>query len=167
MTIAPRSPAAQGAGEGLPAIALRVWQSRSGPAQAMVRAGKWTAQEADEKLRPWAAVAVLCWAAIFEARIAEHRRPIVFYYGDGRPGDYAHQFGEDDGRADAARDLCPRSIWEPVLSQAAAAAIDVHEGRRTAQSRQAATDLLVICRALDVAPAATRLPDALPERMAA
>lgn len=153
--------------EDLPAIALRVWQSRSGPAEAMVRSGRWSRSDADAKLRPWNAVAVLCWASIFAGPIGERRRPIVFYYGDGSPGDYNHQCDEAEARADVARDLCPRSEWEPVLSQATAAAIDAYEVNRSAQTEQAARDLLAVCRALDVIPAATRLPGAQSERMAA
>lgn len=131
----------------LSAIAHAEYLQRCAAAKRKVDAGELPRQQAEALLRPWTAIALLCGAPILAADIADARRTIVFYKGDGSPAQYGYVIPEAEARCDLAGDICSPIVWGPALAKARDAALGKVD---TPERRERARNLCILARALDV-----------------
>lgn len=129
-------------------IAAEEYRRRRTIATRKVEAGELPAALAARDLRAWAAIAILCRApGVMDAELADYRRTIVHYPGNGAPAVHGHLLPEHDARWDLARELCSREVWAPILAKARAAAIAKAD---TPERVERARNLNTLTRALNV-----------------
>ena len=101
----------------VPQIAAEQYTSRQIRAQMIVRYGGMTVAQAERHLRPWLAIACMAGANLPEiaAKIGEL---------DELAQTSKHPMNPGELRWLAAEEICPRSIWAPVLARARDLAFD-------------------------------------------
>lgn len=97
------------------AAAAKLFRERQQRAIEIVRAGKMDQRTAGEHLKPWLAIACLCWANVpelDEGLLALRTTQVVW------PPELAGSspdVSEGEARFRLAHEICPRSRWVPVL----------------------------------------------------
>lgn len=133
-------------------IAAGEYRLRAEKARAMVAAGTLRQTQADDLLRPWLAIALLCDAPLSPAlaEIVEEARECLIWGADGGPLRYGYRGSEHQARIDCARELCPDGEWRGVLGAARDAAILRAHNSADAALQRRAFDLICLARAFDV-----------------
>lgn len=134
-------------------IAADEYRLRSANALRKVAAGDITRAQAAHLIAPWTAIVLLARTPIEDlpdhvaAQLADLRKCIVHYRGDGTGPVWNHQLDEDEARVLLATDICGPNVWGPTLSNARDAAL----ARADSPERiERARNLCRLARALDV-----------------
>lgn len=109
-----------------PAVgALREFQHRQRLARQAIASGEWTLTTAEERLRPWAAIAILAGADLPEANeaLSALASGLITSFAD-MPRDRAERLA----RSMLADDLAPPAVWEAVLMRVRNAALNALTG---------------------------------------
>lgn len=104
--------------------AARLYLARKARAELAVVNGTMARAKATQHLRPWLAIACLCGADLPELAegLAERRVTNITYVPRGkRPVDVT----DGEARWLLADEICPRSVWAPILASARDAAFSV------------------------------------------
>lgn len=162
----------------IPGIAADEYHRRNATALRKVAAGEITRAQAGTLMSPWVSIALLAGVPVDElapplaAQLADLRKCIVHYPGDGSGPVYDHLLDEDEARVLLATDICGPNTWGPTLSNARDTAIarvsSAHPELVEGPERlDRARNLCRLARALDVplTPASCARPQS--ERKAA
>ena len=156
-------------------VASRVLATYRAAALRQVARGAWSKQEADKRLQPWGAIALLCGGEITGVTDRfDELCPRVFHH-EGRTASPPLEITQ---RFILASDLCSRATWANVLAKARSEAAARADSLRPDTDKEAAARAMSTWRDLDTLARALGLPlrmlceadaaaSAPPERIAA
>lgn len=137
--------------------ALNAFRARQGRARADLAAGRISEAEAEQQVRPWAAIALLC--GVDPAAIHPELPELLAEVDDARLSRWLH-----------ADDLCPRAQWVPILAAARDRAFErLAAAPGNGPAFEWARDFRTLCEHLQFDPNGHDIPPWMPasERQAA
>lgn len=141
--------------DSLEQIASRVYSTYRAATLRQIARGAWNRQEADQRLRPWTAITLLCGGAVTGVtdRLDELCPRIVHCKIAA-----VSPLLEITQRSALAQDFCPRGTWEPTLARARAEASARADAMRDHTDSEGLATALSAWRDLDALARALNLP---------
>ena len=131
-------------------FAAAEYRRRAALGQAFVNAGRWTRDHANDRLRPWLALALILNADLDALDLFSDTREAIndeIAWRRTRNADGTWYCTESQARLAAADCICPRSVWAPELERARNQACDkLREGDDSAH--HLASGLIAMCSVL-------------------